>query len=121
MNHKLFQILSYDLEYGLKQYSHISHSPSSAVVRRVLTNVLDRVEMEDMRDRERSRKRRKKKKSLGRVPGKSTDEKDQIRYFGKLDILLGRRKEQLKRTFFKKRQYLVCELAIRSFKIHPGQ
>ena len=48
--------------------------------------------MEDRRDKERKGKRKKTKKPLGRLPGRSADEKEQIKYFGKLDILLGRRK-----------------------------
>ena len=48
--------------------------------------------MEDMREKERKGKRKKAKKPLGRMPGRSADEKEQIKYFGKLDILLGRRK-----------------------------
>lgn len=48
--------------------------------------------MEDRRERERKGKRKKAKKPTGRIPGRSTDEREQIKYFGKLDILLGRRK-----------------------------
>lgn len=78
----------------------------SAVVRRVVTNIVDRVVIEDIRDTERKGKKKKAKKSMGRQSGRSNDEREQIKYLSKLDILLGRRKEQLKKTFFKKRRYL---------------
>ena len=67
----------------------------------MLTNILDRIEIEDKRDREKRGKRKKtgKKAGTGRGPTRTADEREQIRYFGKLDILLGRRKVHLQVTF----------------------
>ena len=82
------------------------------VVRRVLSNILDRIEIEEKREKERRGKRKSKSKK-SRGPSKSTDEKEQIRYFGKLDILLGRRKVRLRIkifAFFYVIKYLACNL-----------
>lgn len=57
------------------------------MVRRVLTNILDRVDVEE--DREKTKRKRKKVK---RGPARSAEEREHIRYLSKLDILLCRRK-----------------------------
>lgn len=93
-------------EFKSKKYMIENIDPDiSSVVRRVLTNILDRVDVEE--DREKTKRKRKKVK---RGPAKSAEEREHIRYLSKLDILLCRRKEQLKRLMLRKRQFLAHQI-----------